>query len=654
MIVYSALYDESILHFIGQWHMATEGARMRDELLAFRRLQQEQEDPGDLLNFRFNPRQYHGIPDYQPGVKYHPEQWDPTGEAPYQLSWLPFWPEDIDKVFHLHGPGDAHWPALHNWSHPTLAQTIAPPGQVLLIANQAIHLEDNDILDLVGGEVPELDPLLNHRLLELAARAEAIDLLDVLGMPHGPSDLGDIVTTTHEILSELTGNGLNVVALGPTLSGGFLNGEESTEAPLLDDLLPEPFLPDPEAEPDEVSYIIKTQDEVGDVGLTLQAGANMAMNAAVLSNVGLLGGVIAVAGDVYRIDAIIQSNAHSDTDHVDGQNIGTGDNGTATYNYASFSHVPMLYAAPVPEGEEPAGGPENWAICVVDGDLIFAQWVVQTNFVHDNDIHVLTETGAYSNFVTGANLAHNILDFSDLGKVYDLILIGGNLYDANIIKQVNVLLDDDCITVGGGPGSTANSSGNLLYNGASITNMGAQNWLEGLPQHYLEALERLSSGNAKIPDGFADDPAFAGFDGISVLVVTGNVYDLHYIGQTNVVGDADLVASAEAAALQEAVDNGSDWDISTGENALVNTASILDTDSLGDVAYVGGELYSDAVLIQSDILAGPSDDDPDALVYEAIAFLTTDDCGNVFEADDGITLVPADSQSVDVLSSVLT
>ena len=88
--------------------------------------------------------------------------------------------------------------------------------------------------------------------------------------------------------------------------------------------------------------------------------------------------------------------------------------------------------------------------------------------------------------------------------------------------------------------------------------------------------------------------------------------------------------------------------------ALVNTASILDTDSLGDVAYVGGELYSDAVLIQSDILAGPSDDDPDALVYEAIAFLTTDDCGNVFEADDGITLVPADSQSVDVLSSVLT
>ena len=31
-----------------------------------------------------------------------------------------------------------------------------------------------------------------------------------------------------------------------------------------------------------------------------------------------------------------------------------------------------------------------------------------------------------------------------------------------------------------------------------------------------------------------------------------------------------------------------------------------------------------------------------------------DDCGNVFEADDGITLVPADSQSVDVLSSVLT
>lgn len=655
MIVYSALYDESILHFIGQWHMATEGARMRDELLAFRRLQQEQEEPGDLLSYRFNPRQHHGIPDYLPGVQYHPEQWDPTGAAPFPLFRLPGWPEDLGETFHLNGPrAEAHWPSLPNWSFPTLVQTIAPPGQVLLVAKQAIALADNDILDLVGGEIPQLDPRLDQRLVDLAERAEAIDPLDVLGMPHSASELGTIVTTAHEILSALTGDSPHVVALGPTLSGGFLNGEASEDAPLLDDLLPEPFLPNPDAEADPVSSIIKTQDEVGDASLTLQAGANMAMNAVVLSNLGLLGGVIAVAGDVYRIDAIIQSNAHSDTDHVDGQDIATDDNGTATYNYAAFAHVPMLYAAPVPEGELPEGGPENWAISVVDGDLIFAQWVVQTNFVHDNDIHVLTETGAYSNFVTGANLAHNFLDFSDLGKVYDLILIGGNLYDANIITQVNVLLDDDVIDIDGRPGDTGTSSGNLLYNGASITNMGAQNWLEGLPQHYLDALRGLASGNTSMPDGFADDPAFEGFDGISVLVVTGNVYDLRYISQTNVAGDADLVTSAEAAAVQEAADTGGDWDISTGENALINTAAILDTDSLGEVAYVGGQLYSDAVLIQSDILSGPSDEDPDALVYEAIAFLTADDCSNVFVADDGTTLVPTDSQSVDVLSSVLT
>lgn len=656
MIVYSALYDENILHFIGQWHMATEGARMRDELIAFRRLQQQEDEPGDVASYRFNPRQYHNIKDYQPGVDYHPHQWDPTGAAPFHMPRLPAWPQDLDETFHLHGPRlDAHWPSLHNWSYPDFVHVIDPPGQVLLIANQAIYLQDNDILDLVGGDLPELDPTLTQRLLELAARAEAIDLLNVLGMPHNESDLGTIVTTAHEIVSELTDDSPDVVALGPSLSGGFMNGEATDEPPLLDDLLPAPFLPDPEAEPGETDYIIKTQNEVGDGGLALQAGANMAMNAAVISDVGLLGGVIAVAGNVYRLDAIIQSNAYSDTDHVNGELIQTEDNGTTTVNYASFSHVPMAYVAPTPAGED-TGGPDNWVISVVDGDLIFAQWVVQSNFVVDNDIHVLTETGAYSNFVTGANLAHNVFDFSDLGSVYDLILIGGNLYDANIISQMNVLLDDDWLDLAGsgGSGGTNETSGNLLYNGASITNMGAQNWLDGLPSHYLEALERLSAGGGKMPEGFGDDAAFSGFDTISVLVVTGNVYDLCYISQTNVVGDSDLVAAAEAAALQAAVDSGSNWDISTGENALVNTASILDTDSLGDIAYVGGQLYSDAVLIQSDILSGPADGDPDALISEAIAFITADDCDGVFTADDGVNLVPTDSTSVDVLSSVLT
>jgi hypothetical protein len=299
--------------------------------------------------------------------------------------------------------------------------------------------------------------------------------------------------------------------------------------------------------------------------------------------------------------------------------------------------------------------PAHWSVTVVDGDLIFSQWLVQTNFIYDNDVHVLQDTGASSSFVTGANLAHNIVDFSQLGQVYDLILIGGNLYDANIISQINVLLDDDWMsdTVSGRTNGEADSSGNLLFNGASITNVGAQNWLDGLPTHYLEALDRLAAGDRTMPEGFGQDGAFKGFDDLSVLVVTGNVYDVHYIKQMNVVGDVDLVAAAESAA-RELGGEDADWHISTGQNALINTAAILDADSLGEYAYTGGQVYSDAVLIQSEILVGSNDAGPDALINEAIAFIIPDDDLDAYPMDDAITHSGTDGGGLDPVGSVLT
>ena len=54
---------------------------------------------------------------------------------------------------------------------------------------------------------------------------------------------------------------------------------------------------------------------------------------------------------------------------------------------------------------------------------------------------------------------------------YDLIIVGGNIYDANIIHQLNVLVDNDMIgAVEGfetnGEGSLS-SAGNLLWNQAA-------------------------------------------------------------------------------------------------------------------------------------------------------------------------------------------
>lgn len=652
MILYSALYDENILHFIGQWHLATEHARHKHELEAFRRLQEDKDDPDDVLALSQHPRQVFSIPDYIPYIPYLPSQWHPGGSAHFALPGTVG--SDPSRFHELIGSIHAERP--HFGSHGGHLRIhregpdLPAPGQVIFIVSQATALQDNDILNLGSGPAPELDPTIGARLLDLFARAGQADALSSLSMPHGPEDLASIVVAAQDIIAG--GDLPNLVAQSHHLTGIYVNGAQVDGPVLLNDVLPPAFLPEPESEPVEATQIAQQLQEHGIEGsLTLQAGANMAMNTAVLSNVGLLGGVIAVAGDVYRLDAIIQSNAYSDIDTVTGQMQAGAGGASASYNVAQFIDQPMEYARVVSDAENM---PRNWAVSVVDGDLIFSQWVVQTNFIYDNDIHVLTDTGAYSNFITGANLAHNITSFSDLGLVYDLILIGGNLYDANIITQLNVLLDNDFLSLGnsGGEG-TLSTGGNLLYNGATISNLGAQNWLEGLPQHYLEALQGLAAGNGVMPDGFAADGSFAGIDMLNVLVVTGNVYDLHYIKQTNVVGDVDQVATAEAATLAAGAPSRQDWDISTGQNALINTATILDTDSLGNVAYAGGHVYSDAILIQADFIASASDG-PDALVTEAIAFLTDDHGMDITTADDGITATPADIHGADVMSSILT
>ena len=68
----------------------------------------------------------------------------------------------------------------------------------------------------------------------------------------------------------------------------------------------------------------------------------------------------------------------------------------------------------------------------------------------------------------------------------------------------------------------------------------------------------------------------------------------------------------------------SDWTVSTGGNALINNAAIVNLDSFGKT-YVGGEKYSQETLIQAELISCEPDrlggQDPNMLVNEAIAFL---------------------------------
>ena len=70
-------------------------------------------------------------------------------------------------------------------------------------------------------------------------------------------------------------------------------------------------------------------------------------------------------------------------------------------------------------------------------------WVSQYNFLSDNDAHVLSATGSYTTIVTGANMTLNSASFAELCNSYDLVMIGGSMYNGNFIFQTNILFDND-------------------------------------------------------------------------------------------------------------------------------------------------------------------------------------------------------------------
>ena len=134
--------------------------------------------------------------------------------------------------------------------------------------------------------------------------------------------------------------------------------------------------------------------------------------------------------------------------------------------------------------------------------MIFLNWVEQLNFMTDNDIHILSSTGVKTIVTTGENTEFNDMSFNELGFHFDLIIVGGSIYDGNIIQQTNILLDDDLIGAVSGFSTsgtaTMNVGGNLLWNQAMIINVGGADRFESLPDGYIEfsrATSRMANGN---------------------------------------------------------------------------------------------------------------------------------------------------------------
>lgn len=622
---------EEIAHFIGAFHITVEDARLREGYneFPFNPVQSEL-DPLPVIDADFAaPHQLLG---YEPGLDYR---------SPWSAPWHPYLRPTVSRD--TPHPQSADGPALSNtkydWPEHEAAASrgttefippeIEPPGSVVNHLSQAIALSDDDYFG-VGGHnlVFSPDPIDDSELLEGAAATAALSPIGDLERPGSSAEIVAVIDATVSQLDAAesgAGDAVQVFTAAETIEGVYVNGELVTEAPELQDY--HSFEGEEEASEDDPGSNTRIMDDATvaiKASVELEAGGNTLINEAILKSYWTGGTVTAVVGDHVELNAIVQINAAWDVDAITSavSEPTTGD-ANELFNIATFER---LDASREPDTDPASVGdyPKYWSITEIEGDLMIVNWLEQFIFMSDNDVGILSSSGVTTSVVSGDNLGVNHTSVFELGFAYDLIIVGGSVYDANIIQQMNVLFDNDVVGATSdfqitGVG-TVSSSANLLWNQAYIANIGNADRFDPLPQQYLDAADAFAGGGRDISHDVLSDEAFAGLDGLHVLSIRGDLLKLQSIQQTNILGDSDQIALAMNA-IAPHLDAA--WSISTGSNALMNNAAIVDLDSFGKT-YVGGDQYSQETLFQAELISHQPDfggPDADALVNEAVLFL---------------------------------
>jgi hypothetical protein len=370
------------------------------------------------------------------------------------------------------------------------------------------------------------------------------------------------------------------------------------------------------------------------VGQEATLGANEAVNLAAIVDLNEASAGLIVMGDYYETNAIVQAIAYRDADDVSVDNgagpratptalVQTGAN-TAT-NYAEFRNEDVGYTVPAR-----GPGPVQFNIDVVEGDFFDVKSLRQMNLLNDNDFVQQTSTDIYSAVSTGENGQYNLAQIFDDAKSYDLIVVLGDFHEYNMVFQTLVLADGDTIEVLASPGlaglggatlQTLRAGENELVNDALIRNIGTPAFRD-VDAGIESFVAQLQAGDLFLDPRIAYE-MIGGSGTIDVLFVTGNYYDLNLISQMTVMSDMDILRQTApeggVVSVDEVIQSSS-----TGGNSLVNQATIVDVGTVSDVQYLGGDYYSDTILVQAEIVDPDENDvvygDASALATEVIAF----------------------------------
>jgi len=393
--------------------------------------------------------------------------------------------------------------------------------------------------------------------------------------------------------------------------GYYVNGE----------LQDRPLEPSPPAEPE------KLPDTGDGIGQWATLGSNFSINAALIVDIGEAARTMVVMGDYFKTDAIFQTNTTVDHDRIsvsggDRAPSSTSDKDVAT-NIADFAQNPSIYTGFAAH----AAGP-NWTVDVVDGDYYSVHAVAQVNYLSDNDVATQVSSSSHYNLVGGHNEQGNLALIYDGSIEYDLIIVQGSYHGLNVIFQNNILLNNDKIVMsadGADPSQSVSSGNNSLLNEAAVANYGGDTFDE-LPANLELIQSLLAAGMTSLDPELAS--ALIGHGGpLKVLYITGDYYDINAVWQTNITSDVDVMYQLQNQPLADLMaldpDGAVTQSVTTGGNELANDAAIVDVNP--DATYVGGEIYTDSILVQANLVPTGSDHavnaDTNALVTELIAFV---------------------------------
>jgi hypothetical protein len=237
-----------------------------------------------------------------------------------------------------------------------------------------------------------------------------------------------------------------------------------------------------------------------------------------------------------------------------------------------------------------------------------------------------------------------------------VMFVSGDMIDATIISQKNVLFDSDSVTTGSEGLATAprlSMSDNLLYNKAAIKTVGVDSFAQ-MSKNFADAAEDLAAGRDTHMRDLTKDQLFAGQETLRALQIDGDLVKINLFEQENIVGDADQLRLDMQRMRDEFGDH---VKLVSGSNALVNLASITES-GIDSTIMAGGKIYDDALIHQAewfDTDAPAGGVQMAGLTKEAIAAFLTDDYAKIDHASEGI--VPTGSydhgSNLDVMQSVL-